>query len=93
MPTNRGATSLRRRRSHPMRDFDRLPPELRAWLARASLPWSPRSVQKAYDRALSRTHDPRRAIEELSRIEQRQVAKDVRQIWGSDHPNATQAPV
>ena len=24
---------------HPMRDFDRLPPELRQWVAGAKLPW------------------------------------------------------
>lgn len=36
---NRGATSLRRkrRRGDPMRDYDRLPPELRCWLADAAL--------------------------------------------------------
>ncbi|ESQ13778.1 MAG: hypothetical protein JKP98_25960 [Rhodobacteraceae bacterium] len=49
MARNRGATSLRRKRrsEDPMREFDRLPANLRAWLANAILPWRPRSVQRA----------------------------------------------
>ena len=41
MRGNRGKTSLKlkRRNADSMRDFDRLPPELRAWLAGAVLPW------------------------------------------------------
>ena len=43
MRGNRGRTSLKlkRRSEDPMRDYDRLPPELRAWLAEAVLPWRP----------------------------------------------------
>ena len=38
-------TSLRRRRrSCPITQYDRLPPELRHWLAQAALPWSPVSA-------------------------------------------------
>ena len=92
MPSNCGTTSLRRRRrAHPMREFDRLPPELRAWLAGAALPWSLRSVQRAYARALAQTRDTDQAIEELRRIETRQIARDARIIWGVDHPAAEAA--
>ncbi len=57
MAGNRGRTSLkcRQRARDPMREYDRLPPELRAWLASAALPWRPRSVQRAYERAVART--------------------------------------
>ncbi|MEL7343597.1 MAG: DUF6525 family protein [Pseudomonadota bacterium] len=72
----------------PMREYDRLPPELRAWLPSAALPWRPRSVQRAYERAVARTGDRHSALEELSRIERCNVAKDARAIWGPDHPAA-----
>ncbi|WP_339949675.1 DUF6525 family protein [uncultured Albimonas sp.] len=50
---NRGATALRARRraGDPMAEFDRLPQPLRRWLARAVLPWSPRSAARAWSRA------------------------------------------
>lgn len=69
-----------------MREFDRLPAELRAWLAAAVLPWRPRSVRKAYDRALSRCGDRILALSTLDAIEARLVAKDAHAIWGGDHP-------
>jgi hypothetical protein len=42
---NLGASRLpaRRRSMDPMRAYDRLPPDLRAWLADAARPWSPTS--------------------------------------------------
>ena len=89
-PRNRGATTLRtkRRRENPMSEFDRLPGELREWLAAAKLPWRPRSVQQAYSKALMRTTDAATALRELDRLEQRLVAKDARAIWGHGHPDA-----
>ena len=87
---NRGTTSLkcRRRNENPMREFDRLPAELRAWIAAADLPWRPRSVRRSYDRALSRTGDREKALEELDCLQNRLVAKDAQRIWGPEHPNA-----
>ncbi len=78
MVRNLGETRLRkhRRREDPMREFDRLPPSLRAWLANAALPWRPRSVLRAYNRALDRTGDPRSALNELERLQDIQLAKD-----------------
>lgn len=88
MASNRGNTSLRcrRRQGDKMREFDRLPAPLRAWLATAALPWRPRSVQRTYDRVLARTRDARSALLELDRIEQRLLAKDVQCVWGEDYP-------
>lgn len=87
---NLGATKLRRRPRNActMREYDRLPAELRLWLAGAELPWRPRSVRRAFDKALARTGDPARALEELSRIQDRLIALDARKIWGQDHPRA-----
>lgn len=87
--------SLRNRRTHlraktrsrdPMQDYDRLPPELRAWLARAALPWRPGSVQKLFARALAQTGDRARALARLDAAERRLVARDAAAIWGPDHP-------
>ena len=91
MRGNRGKTSLKlkRRNEDPMRDYDRLPAELRAWLASAVLPWRPRSVAQAFERAVARTRDRARALEELDRLQDRLVAKDVCKVWGRDHPVAS----
>lgn len=88
MPGNLGETRIRqkRRSGDPMREYDRLPPELRAWLASALLPWRPRSARRAFDRALSKTRDMGRALETLDRIERSQVARDIRGTWGDAHP-------
>ena len=90
MPGNLGATRIRRKRraGDPMREYDRLPPELRAWLATALLPWRPRSARKAFERAMQATQDPARALDRLDAIERRQVARDARGIWGAGHPFA-----
>lgn len=78
MGRNLGQTKLRKRRrcADPMRAYDSLPPRLRRWLASAALPWRPQSVQRAYERALSRTGDPRVALQELDRLQDRQLARD-----------------
>ncbi|MFQ6549638.1 DUF6525 family protein [Aestuariibius sp. 2305UL40-4] len=91
MPGNRGQTSLKlkRRAEDPMREFDRLPAELRIWLASAMLPWRPRSVRRTFDRAMARVGNTANALKELDRIEERLVAKDAAAIWGRNHPLAT----
>lgn len=90
MPRNLGATSLKRRRKsgHGMREFDRLPSELRAWLAAAVLPWHPQSVRRVYNKALRRTQDKSEALAELDRVERRKIAKDASAVWGETHPAA-----
>ncbi len=88
MGANRGKTSLKRRQrdEDPMREFDRLPAELRSWLATAVLPWRPRSVRRSFSRALARTGDRALALAELDLLQQRLIARDARQVWGADHP-------
>lgn len=82
MGRNLGQTKLRkrRRRENPMREFDQLPPVLRAWVAQAALPWRPRSVLRAYKSALARTGEQSQALEELRRIEAAQLAKDIQSL-------------
>ena len=73
---NLGRTGLRlrRRAADPMADYDRLPADLRVWLAAAALPWSPRSAARAFARALAR-HDGDRAaaFAELDRLQDRRL--------------------
>ncbi|GMG85492.1 hypothetical protein LNKW23_47140 [Paralimibaculum aggregatum] len=87
---NRGATSLKRRRRNedPMREYDRLPADLRAWLASAVLPWRPRSVSRSFSRTLARTGDRNLALAELDRLQLRLIARDAAHVWGTDHPYA-----
>ncbi|MEM6589753.1 MAG: DUF6525 family protein [Pseudomonadota bacterium] len=90
---NAGQTSLKRkpRATDPMREFDGLPQELRAWVARADLPWRPGSVRRSFERALSETGDIVRALEELDRLQERLIAKDAKKVWGEVHPSAQDA--
>lgn len=64
-----------------MREYDQLPPELRTWLSGAVLPWRPKSVQKAFEKAFARTGDRVRALAELDRIEAKLIAKDANKVW------------
>ncbi|WP_293574605.1 DUF6525 family protein [Phaeobacter sp.] len=90
MAGNLGHTSLKRKRrsGDPMRDYDRLPPDLRQWVSTAALPWSVTSVARTFKKALSSSGDRRLALQELDRIEQKLRAKDARKIWGAAHPDA-----
>ncbi len=80
MRTRRGHNGVcvasRRRYEDPMAAYDRLPRELRAWLAEAVLPWSPRSARRAWEKALARAGgNTVRASEVLSEIEARQLGR------------------
>lgn len=90
---NLGVTKLKRRRrsADPMRELDGLPQELRGWLAGAALPWSPRSAQRAFNKALARTEDPQQALAELDQLQQRKIRRDSRKVWGSHYPEAATA--
>lgn len=93
MRSNRGTTSLKRRRRNAdaMREFDRLPAELRSWLATAILPWSPRSVSRAFHRAVAETQDRKAALDALTRMQRCAVARDAQSIWGPDPPFTQEA--
>jgi len=71
-----------------MQGYDNLPTELRGWVARAILPWSATSVQRAYEKALRKTNDPSLALRELDALETRLIARDAAHVWGQDHPAA-----
>lgn len=74
---NRGATPLplRRRKTDPMREYDRLPPELRAWMRAATLPWSPRSCLKIWKQARAKGEEVGAIVGRLERAEQRMLEK------------------
>ena len=73
-----GQTRLRKRRraSDPMTEFDRMPKLLREWLNGAALPWAPKSVYRAYNRALRQTGDPDLALRKLEKLQQQKLSID-----------------
>jgi hypothetical protein len=79
------SSSLRRRGS-TMQDYDRLPPELRAWLAQAALPWSVRSVRKLWAQAKRRHPTADAALRHLTQLETRALHRDAPQVWGNPPP-------
>lgn len=81
-------TSLRRRVcTNPMARYDRLPPELRRWLAQAALPWSPRSSLKLWHRCLKKSQgDIAVAEKRLYLAEAKMLKKDSVKTWGEDYP-------
>ena len=66
----------RRRASDPMTEFDRMPKLLREWLNGAALPWAPKSVYRAYNRALRQTGDPDLALRQLEKLQQQKLSID-----------------
>ncbi|MFV0243954.1 MAG: DUF6525 family protein [Qingshengfaniella sp.] len=89
----RSTLKCRRRVSDPMAAYDRLPMDLRLWLAQAALPWSARSALNVWRRALRVCDgDVAAARLYLQRIEQARLVRDVRRVWGEDHPAALGQP-
>lgn len=84
------ATSLRRRRRPcTIARYDRLPPELRRWLAQAALPWSPDSALRLWQKLLRETAgDAEAAHRRLDLIEARMLVRD-RQLIGGLAPEAS----
>ena len=70
---NLGQVALRRSRSQrdPMQDYDALPSPLRAWLAQAVLPWSPRSCRTLWSRYRAAGLDTEACLAKLTRAEAR----------------------
>ncbi|WP_256368565.1 DUF6525 family protein [Ruegeria sp. HKCCA5763] len=71
----------RQRETAPMQVYDSLPPGLRQWLAAASLPWSPVSAQKIWNRA-GGARDPSAALMRLDEIEQAMLQRDAG-VWSA----------
>ena len=83
------ATRLPRRRRaiDPMAEFDRLPAPQRRWAAGAALPWSARSLSRAWAKALKASEGcEKRAMKTMTRLEQRTLGKDTPRIWGATYP-------
>lgn len=81
-------TGLRRSRcADPMARYDRLPPELRRWLAQAALPWNPRSSLKLWNRCLKKAQGNVAAAEKrLHLAEAKMLQRDFARTWGENYP-------
>lgn len=84
--TNLRSPRARFRTVDPMSAYDRLPPDLRTWLAGAALPWSAASVLRLWQRALRETGCAQAARERLARAEQKTLAREAARVWGSAYP-------
>jgi hypothetical protein len=78
MTGNLGSTTLKKRRrvADPMMTYDRLPQPLRSWLARAALPWSPKSFKRIWDKSRSNGLSVDDAIVVLTETEQKTLSRD-----------------
>jgi hypothetical protein len=70
----------------PMAAYDRLPRDLRLWLAEAALPWSAASVLRLWQRAIRETGCTKVARERLSRAEAKTLAREAARVWGKAYP-------
>ena len=52
------------------------------------LPWRPKSVRCAFDRAMARAETRADALRTLDRFEMSLVAKDGQKVWGERYPLA-----
>lgn len=70
-----------------MAEFDRLPSELRQWLAEADLPWSPKSTLRLWQKALDQHGGNRSAaLSYLTHCEAAKIKKDAPEVWGASYP-------
>lgn len=86
MNRNLATPRARWRKTNPMAAYDRLPPDLRSWLAGAALPWSAASVLRIWQRALQETGCPQAARTRLSHAEAKTLARDAMAVWGHAYP-------
>ena len=70
----------RKRNVDPMAAYDALPPELRAWLQEAKLPWSAHSCKKIWSSARAKGASPQEALDRLNRVEAATLARDSRRL-------------
>ncbi|MBL9051947.1 MAG: hypothetical protein JNK19_17675 [Tabrizicola sp.] len=90
MKRNLASPRSRWRKINPMAAYDGLPPDLRAWLADAALPWSAASVLRIWQRALRETGCPQAAKTRLSRAEAKTLARDAAIVWGHCYPKGSE---
>jgi Family of unknown function (DUF6525) len=86
MNRNLASPRARWRKTNPMAAYDRLPPDLRSWLAGAALPWSAASVLRIWQRALRDTGCPKAATARLASAEARTLAREAARVWGPAYP-------
>lgn len=81
---SRNLTSPRacRHNTDPMAADDRLPTDLRLWLAEAALPWSAASVLRLWQRAMRATGSAQAARDRLARAEAGTLAREPERAWG-----------
>jgi Family of unknown function (DUF6525) len=84
--TNLASPRARWRPTNPMAAHDRLPRDLRLWLAEAALPWSADSALRLWQRALSETGCTEAARARLARAEAKTLAREAARVWGSAYP-------
>ena len=68
-----------------MAAYDRLPADLRAWLAYAALPWSPRSALRVWRAAIKTNGNDKTAAHlHLNQLERRRLTQEDGAIWGDE---------
>jgi hypothetical protein len=87
MSGNLTSPRARWRHTDPMAAYDRLPPDVRLWLAGAALPWSAASVLRVWQCALRETGCARAAQARLSDAEARSLAREATLVWGEKYPS------
>jgi hypothetical protein len=88
MSGNLTSPRARWRNTDAMAAYDRLPRDLRLWLAGAALPWSAASVLRLWERALRETGCAKAAQDRLARAEAKTLAREAARVWGQAHPSA-----
>lgn len=64
--------------------YDRLPADLRAWLAQAALPWSPHSALRIWCSAMKTCGNDKVAAQlYLSQLEIKKLKQEEGIIWGA----------
>ena len=69
-----------------MAAYDRLPPELRAWMQGAALPWSPRSCRAIWKKVKQNGGTDTQAVARLAAVEAAMLQRD----GAKNHGNGTQ---
>jgi hypothetical protein len=88
MNGNLRSSRMRAARGDPMRDHDALPKPLRRWATTAALPWSVRSLRRAWSQAIAATGCPEAALQRMAAAEAKTLARDAKRIWGKAYPLA-----
>lgn len=86
MKSNLVSPRARWRRGDVMAEYDRLPRELRLWLADAALAWSAGSALRLWQSALRRSGSVALARAFLAQAEEKTLAREAAKVWGAHYP-------